>query len=77
MGVPPGLKILTLFQTKNCQFPPAFLDRASMKFCHHYLDKIERQQKDLFRSISNSHLTLSFYSFRIKTTNSSYTPVVP
>ena len=32
------LQILTLFQTKICNFSHLFLDMASKKLCYHYLD---------------------------------------
>ena len=53
------LQILTLFQIKKFHFPHPFSDLASMKLCHQLL-RLEQQQKDLLKSISNSHITLSF-----------------
>ena len=35
---------------------------------HHYLDK-NRNKKDFLKSISNSHISLSFFSFGIETMN--------
>ena len=55
----PVLQILTLFQTKKYHFPHPFSDLASMKLCHQ-LFRLEQQQNDLLKSISNSHITLSF-----------------
>ena len=40
------------------------------KLCHHWRDqRLKRQQKYFLKSISNSHITLSFPSFGIETTN--------
>ena len=40
------------------------------KLCHHWRDqRLKRQQKYFLKSISNSHVTLSFPSFGIETTN--------
>ena len=52
-------KILTPFQVKKYYFLPPFLDLASKKLCHHYLDQ-NAYEKDFLKSISNSHISLSF-----------------
>ena len=40
------------------------------KLCHHWRDqRLKRQQKYFLKSISNSHVTLSFPSLGIETTN--------
>ena len=80
MGVcRPVLQILTLFQTKKYHFPHPFSDLEVVTkrniTCLHKteimssLERLKRQQKYFLKSISNSHITLSFPSFRIETTN--------
>ena len=72
----PVLQILTLFQTKKCNFPHPFTDLAfTQKLCYHYLDK--SANKKFFKSISNSHFSLSLTYLEWKRWVRSYTPVVP
>ena len=47
------------FRPKKFHFPHPFSDLASMKLYHQLLS-LEQQQKDLLKSISNSHISLSF-----------------
>ena len=64
------LQILTLFQTKRCQFPHPFSDVEEVTrrniTCLHKTEimspllRLERQQRDFLKSISNSHIRLSF-----------------
>ena len=56
-----GLQILTLFETKKGHFPHPFSDLAYAEIMLTLL-KLERQQKDFLKSISNcySHISLSF-----------------
>ena len=64
----PVLQILTLFQTKKCHFPNPFSDQASKLHTRFQtwaeimssLLRLERKQKKFFKSISNSHISLSF-----------------
>ena len=60
-GVPPVLQILTLFETKKWHFPHPFSDLAYAEIMLTLL-KLEHQQKDFSKSISNCHspITLSF-----------------
>ena len=80
----PILQILTLFQTKRCQFPHPFsnLEEVTKRniTCLHKTEimspllRLERQQKDFLKSISNSHIRVSFflsYSLGIETTTTS------
>ena len=70
----PVLQILTLFQTKRCQFPHPFsnLEEVTKRniTCLHNTEimspllRLERQQKDFLKSISNSHIRLSFLLIR-------------
>ena len=55
----PVLQILTLLQTKKCQFSHLFSDLASKKLCLYYLDQ-NANRKDFLKSFSNSHISLSF-----------------
>ena len=64
------LQILTLFQTKNCNFPHPFSDQTSeihTRFQTWPLGRnyvimayIKAQTKSLFKCISNSHISASF-----------------
>ena len=66
----PVLQILTLCQTKKCHFHTRFQTRPvksrypfsdlafRQKLCYHYL--VRAQTKKIFKSISNSHISLSF-----------------
>ena len=66
----PVLQILTLFQTKKCNFPHPFSDQTSKihtrfqtwPLGRNYviITSIRAQTKKLFKSISNSHISLSF-----------------
>ena len=54
-----------LFHTKTCHFPPWLLDLALAEntiiiILLSALLRLERQQKDFLKSMSNSHITLSF-----------------
>ena len=63
----PVLQIVTLFQIKKCNLPPLFSDQASRNhtcfqtwpLCYHYFDQSAKQKK-FFKSISNSHVSISF-----------------
>ena len=74
----PVLQILTLFQPKICpHFPHPFSDlevvtKRNITYKTEImssLERLKRQQKYFLKSISNSHITLSFPSFGIETTN--------
>ena len=55
----PVLQIQTLFQTQKCHFPHSFSDLASNIIGSHSdlkLLRLEHQQKDVLKSISNSHI---------------------
>ena len=68
------LQILTLFQTKKCQFPHPFSDLEEVTKrnirCLHKTEimspllRLERQQKDFLKSISNSCIRLSLLLIR-------------
>ena len=70
----PVLQILTVFQTKKCQFPHPFsdLEEATKRniTCLHKTEimspvlRLERQQKDFLKSISNSPIRLSLLLIR-------------
>ena len=70
----PVLQILTLFQTKKCQFPHPFSDLEEVTkrniTCLHKTEimspvlRLERQQKDFLKSISNSPIRLSLLLIR-------------
>ena len=74
----PVLQILTLFRTKKCNFPHPFSDQISrFHTCfqtwplgRNYvtLIRLQRKQKKFFKSVSNSHISLS-YSFGIDMIN--------
>ena len=53
----PVLQILTLFLTKKCNFPHPFPDQTRNYVIIIY---IRAQTKKFFKSISNSHISLSF-----------------
>ena len=67
----PVLQIQTLFQTQKCHFPHSFSDLAS-NIIGSYSDlrllRLEHQQKDVLKSISNSHIIFLSYLFGIETT---------
>ena len=75
------LQILTLFQTKKCNFPHPFSDQTSKIHTCFQTWPLRRnyviitwnraQTKKLFKSIWNSHISVSYclYSFGIKTIN--------
>ena len=82
-GVPPGspnpdpisdqknVRIFhTRFQTWRWSQNVTLHVYIKQKLCHHWRDqRLKRQQKYFLKSISNSHITLSFPSFGIETTN--------
>ena len=55
----PVFQILSWYQTKKCNYPHLFSDLAfTQKLCYFY--QIRPQIRKLFKSISNSHISLSF-----------------
>ena len=77
------LQVLTLFQTKKANFPDPFSDQA-FKICTRFqtwplgrsnvinnviITQIRSQTKKLFKSISNSQVSLFSHSFGIETIN--------
>ena len=70
----PVLQLLSLFQTKKCHFPNPFSDLAFAKIMLSLL-RFQRKQKKLFKSISNSHISLSFLLIWNK--NDKYVYTVP
>jgi len=54
------LQILTLFQTKKCNFPYPFSDLEEVIKQHSCSLRSEHQHKDFLKAISNSHIMGSF-----------------
>ena len=75
----PVLQILTLLQTKKCHFPHPVSDMEVLTKLNitclrkteimSSLLRLKPQQKDFLKSVSNSHITLSFLFIWIGTTN--------
>ena len=86
----PVLQILALFQTKKCNFPHPFSDQTSKIHTHFQtgplgrnyviITKIIVQTKKFFKSISKSHISLSFFYTHLEWKRlifHIYSPVVP
>ena len=84
----PVLQILTLFQTKNCNFPHPFSNQTSkihtrfqtwpLSRNYFTITQIAGQTKNFFKSISNSHISFFFLLiWNQKQQIPSYTPQFP
>ena len=60
-GIPPCSLNPDPISDQKCHFPYPFADLAfRQKLCHHYLDKSAGKKNKFFKSISYSHISLSF-----------------
>ena len=60
-GIPPYSLNPDPISDQKCHFPYPFADLAfRQKLCHHYLDKRADKKIKFFKSISYSHISLSF-----------------